>query len=146
MVTEVGVLPPAGKRCDDPSCGGYLMDTIINFGESLPISMLVAVHVTLQHLSLLSASETLETSFDHAQKAELCLAMGSSLTVTPAAEVPQVHYWEFCLLLRLPMAECAGRERLCIQTQWAINSTAHDSTYCGKGGLEFGGCPSADGG
>lgn len=59
-----------GKRCDDPSCGGYLMDTIINFGESLP-------------------TKTLETSFDHAQKAELCLAMGSSLTVTPAAEVPQ---------------------------------------------------------
>ena len=32
----------------------------------------------------------LQTSFDHAEKADLCLAMGSSLTVTPAAEIPQV--------------------------------------------------------
>ena len=33
---------------------------------------------------------TLDTSFEHAEKADLCLAMGSSLTVTPAADVPEV--------------------------------------------------------
>ena len=25
-----------GRKCDDPQCGGSLMDTIINFGENLP--------------------------------------------------------------------------------------------------------------
>lgn len=25
-----------GRQCDDPSCQGRLMDSIINFGESLP--------------------------------------------------------------------------------------------------------------
>ena len=29
-------------------------------------------------------------SFDHGGKADLCLAMGSSLTVTPAANIPEV--------------------------------------------------------
>ena len=27
-----------GRTCDDPSCGGLLLDTIINFGENLPQS------------------------------------------------------------------------------------------------------------
>ena len=27
-----------GRMCDDPNCQGKLMDTIINFGESLPQS------------------------------------------------------------------------------------------------------------
>ena len=27
-----------GHTCDDPSCGGVLLDTIINFGENLPQS------------------------------------------------------------------------------------------------------------
>ena len=35
-------------------------------------------------------ADTLETSFDHASKADLCMAMGSSLTVTPAANIPEV--------------------------------------------------------
>ena len=68
-------------------------------------------------MSHTSSSETLETSFDHAQKAELCLAMGSSLTVTPAAEVPQVRpllfggqLLEFCLPLRLPVTEFSSIE------------------------------------
>lgn len=60
-----------GRRCDDPKCQGRLKDTIINFGENLP-------------------TDTLETSFDHAAKADLCLAMGSSLTVTPAADIPRI--------------------------------------------------------
>jgi len=47
------------------------MDTIINFGETLPL-------------------DTLDASFDHAQKADLCVALGSSLTVTPAADIPKV--------------------------------------------------------
>ena len=34
---------------------------------------------------------TLEQSFEHGQQADLCLAMGSSLTVTPAADIPEVR-------------------------------------------------------
>ena len=41
--------------------------------------------------SPLITADTLETSFEHARQADLCLAMGSSLTVTPAADIPEVH-------------------------------------------------------
>ena len=41
---------------------------------------------TLSSLDL----DTLEAGFEHARKADLCLAMGSSLTVTPAADIPEV--------------------------------------------------------
>ena len=43
-----------------------------------------------------SSPDVLDASFEHAQKADLCLAMGSSLTVTPAADIPEV-----CFLLSL---------------------------------------------
>ena len=39
---------------------------------------------------LIISAETLDKSFEHADKADLCLAMGSSLTVTPAALIPKV--------------------------------------------------------
>ena len=42
--------------------------------------------------SSLFLSETLATSYEHAEAADLCLAMGSSLTVTPAAEIPEVRF------------------------------------------------------
>ena len=34
--TVVGTFHSTGRICDNPSCGGPLMDTIINFGENLP--------------------------------------------------------------------------------------------------------------
>ena len=37
-----------------------------------------------------SLTDTLQRSFDHGGKADLCLAMGSSLTVTPAANIPEM--------------------------------------------------------
>lgn len=36
--------------------------------------------------------DELESSFEHATKADLCLSCGSSLTVTPAADIPTVMY------------------------------------------------------
>ena len=42
------------------------------------------------HFVTIIIADTLEASFDHAGKADLCLAMGSSLTVTPAADIPKV--------------------------------------------------------
>lgn len=55
-----------GNYCDNPECGGELYDTIINFGENLDEDVLV-------------------NSANESEKADLCLAMGSSLRVNPAA-------------------------------------------------------------
>ncbi|CAF4470457.1 unnamed protein product, partial [Rotaria sp. Silwood2] len=60
-----------GRRCDKLNCRGRLKDSIINFGEDLP-------------------EDELEKAFDHAEQADLCLVLGSSLTVTPAADVPKL--------------------------------------------------------
>ena len=58
-----------GRKCE--SCGGDLLDTIVNFGENLP-------------------EREINLGFEHAEKADLCLAMGSSLRVTPAANMPKI--------------------------------------------------------
>ncbi|KAI1371704.1 NAD-dependent deacetylase sirtuin-7 [Hypoxylon crocopeplum] len=58
-----------GRKC--ARCGGVLLDSIINFGESLP-------------------ADALQLARDHAEKSDLCLVLGSSLTVTPANEIPEV--------------------------------------------------------
>mmetsp|Transcript_48941 Transcript_48941/g.138202 ORF Transcript_48941/g.138202 Transcript_48941/m.138202 type:complete len:290 (+) Transcript_48941:724-1593(+) len=57
-----------GRICK--ACGGDLHDTIINFGESLP-------------------DRDLSMANDQAAQADLCLALGSSLSVSPANHVPQ---------------------------------------------------------
>ncbi|KAG4435789.1 hypothetical protein IFR05_008733 [Cadophora sp. M221] len=58
-----------GRKC--ARCGGVLQDSIINFGESLP-------------------AEALQRAFDNAKRADFCLVLGSSLTVSPANEIPEV--------------------------------------------------------
>ncbi|KAJ3456654.1 hypothetical protein MRS44_016677 [Fusarium solani] len=58
-----------GRTCT--RCGGLLHDSIINFGEDLP-------------------TEAFQLATDHAEKADLCLVLGSSLTVTPASGIPQI--------------------------------------------------------
>ncbi|KAL2673772.1 hypothetical protein Neosp_012216 [[Neocosmospora] mangrovei] len=58
-----------GRTCT--RCGGLLHDSIINFGEDLP-------------------EEAFQLATDHAEKADLCLVLGSSLTVTPASGIPQI--------------------------------------------------------
>jgi len=57
-----------GRTCS--LCGGRLHDTIINFGESLP-------------------ERELNLAFKNSAAADLCLAMGSSLSVSPANYVPR---------------------------------------------------------
>lgn len=56
-----------GRKC--ARCGGALHDSIINFGESLP-------------------ADALQKAYNHAKAADLCLVLGSSLTVTPANDIP----------------------------------------------------------
>ena len=51
-------------------CGGVLVDSIIHFGEDLP-----AIEVARAR--------------KHAKKADLCLVLGSSLTVSPSNEMPE---------------------------------------------------------
>jgi mono-ADP-ribosyltransferase sirtuin 6 len=56
-----------GRKC--ARCGGTLIDTIINFGENL-------------------YEKPLKLARQNAQKADLCLVLGSSLTITPANTIP----------------------------------------------------------
>jgi len=57
-----------GRNCQ---CGGALTDTIINFGENLNPSIL-------------------EEGFSHGERADVMLALGSSLRVNPAADMARV--------------------------------------------------------
>jgi NAD-dependent SIR2 family protein deacetylase len=59
-----------GRKCDDPGCRGKLKDSIINFGEQLP-------------------EKELDAGFENAETADVCLVLGSSLRVTPAADMPK---------------------------------------------------------
>lgn len=54
------------RKCD---CGSYLKDSIIHFGENLP-------------------ADALTSAIKHASNADLCIVLGSSLSVAPANEMP----------------------------------------------------------
>ncbi|KAI0160965.1 DHS-like NAD/FAD-binding domain-containing protein [Hypoxylon sp. FL1284] len=57
-----------GRRC--ALCGGALLDSIVNFGEPLPAAALARAR-------------------GHAAAADVFLVLGSSLTVSPANEIPE---------------------------------------------------------
>jgi len=57
------------KEC--PLCGGKLVSTVVNFGDSLPV-------------------KDLEESYKHSQNCDLFIVVGSSLVVYPAADMPAV--------------------------------------------------------
>lgn len=59
-----------GRKCTASNCNGILLDTIIHFGEYLP---------TLP----------LQLARQHGKKADLCLVLGSSLTIPPANTIPE---------------------------------------------------------
>ncbi|KAJ5329640.1 hypothetical protein N7452_010030 [Penicillium brevicompactum] len=58
-----------GRKC--VLCGGVLLDSIVNFDENLP-------------------ARDLDLARENAQKADLFLVLGSSLTVTPAKGIPEI--------------------------------------------------------
>ena len=64
-----------GRMCESERCRGHLKDTAINFGEQL-------------NPAILAMGE------QSCAAADLCLAMGSSLTVTPAAAAGSTHLRE----------------------------------------------------
>ena len=57
----------AKSRCP---CGGSLVSSVVDFGQSLP-------------------EKDLTLSFEHSRKSDLFVVVGSSLVVTPAAEMPR---------------------------------------------------------
>merc|ERR1712156_1280979 len=59
-----------GRLCSIPKCRGKLHDTIINFGEDLNQDILDKVQ-------------------ENTDQCDVMLALGSSLTVTPAADLPE---------------------------------------------------------
>ena len=58
-----------GRHCDDSNCYGPLVDSIVNFGEGLP-------------------EDELAKSLNESSKSDLCIVLGSSLRVLPAADIP----------------------------------------------------------
>lgn len=59
-----------GER-ECPLCGGKLVSTVVNFGQSLP-------------------AKDLAESYENSQKCDLFIVVGSSLVVYPAADMPRV--------------------------------------------------------
>jgi len=59
-----------GRYCVRNNCEGRLLNSTIDFGQNLP-------------------ETPLHNAFYHSEKADLCVALGSSLTVTPAATCPE---------------------------------------------------------
>jgi len=59
-----------GRYCVRNNCEGRLLNSTIDFGQNLP-------------------ETPLHNAFYHSEKADLCIALGSSLTVTPAASCPE---------------------------------------------------------
>ena len=59
---------PKGER-DGCECNGRLKSSVVGFGDALPIADITA-------------------AFDHAEACDLMIVIGSSLVVTPAADVP----------------------------------------------------------
>ncbi|MFW6105030.1 MAG: SIR2 family NAD-dependent protein deacylase [Chloroflexota bacterium] len=64
-------LDRSSDRAICPVCGGKLVSSVVNFGQSLP-------------------RKALEASYQHSKKCDLFLVAGSSLVVTPAADMPKV--------------------------------------------------------
>ncbi|MDM8000521.1 MAG: Sir2 family NAD-dependent protein deacetylase [Dehalococcoidia bacterium] len=61
----------AGDAIPCPMCGGRMVSSVVNFGQSLP-------------------RRDLENAYAHASKADLFVVVGSTLVVTPAADMPRV--------------------------------------------------------
>ena len=79
-----------GRKCTVASCKGDLCDSIINFGENLP-------------------KREIKAGFENGAQADLCIAMGSSLRVTPAADMPAAtaEHGGKLVIVKYPSAEPA---------------------------------------
>ena len=64
---------PKSSGVDQCDCGGRLKSSVVDFGDSLP-------------------RKDLTESFEYSQNCDLFIVVGSSLVVTPAAEMPRVAF------------------------------------------------------
>ncbi len=60
-----------GNETECPLCGGKLVSSVVDFGQSLP-------------------RKDLADAYQHSQSCDLFVVVGSSLVVTPAADMPKV--------------------------------------------------------
>ena len=61
--------PKVKGQPDCPECGGRIYSTVVNFGDNIPTA-------------------ELNDSYEHSQKSDVFLVVGSSVLVTPAADMP----------------------------------------------------------
>jgi NAD-dependent SIR2 family protein deacetylase len=69
--TRCGTQVDGSAGLDTCSCGGKLVSSVVDFGQSLP-------------------QKDLADSYRHSEECDLCVVVGSSLVVTPAADMPLV--------------------------------------------------------
>ncbi len=87
------------KEC--PLCGGKLVSSVVNFGQSLPV-------------------KDLTESYQHSQKCDLFIVVGSSLVVTPAADMPRVALQARARLVIINQGETPFDERTDLRFSEAI--------------------------
>jgi NAD-dependent SIR2 family protein deacetylase len=51
----------------------------------------MVINIFQAHMILITYLDEFTKAIEESEKADLCLAMGSSLTVTPAADLPEVR-------------------------------------------------------
>lgn len=89
-----------GRSCDNVKCRGPLVDSIINFGESLPEDELVQ-------------------SYQEAKMSDLMIVLGSSLQVYPAADIPAtvIQCKQKLVICNLQKTPLSSRSSLQIHSQ-----------------------------
>jgi len=87
------------KEC--PLCGGKLVSSVVNFGQSLP-------------------SKDLAESYKHSQNCDLFIVVGSSLVVTPAADMPRVALQSGARLVIINQGETPFDQRTHLRFSEAI--------------------------
>ncbi len=92
---QCGINHRTGRKCSQKGCKGFLKDSIINFGDNL-------------EESILSRAE------ENADKADLCLSLGTTMQVTPACDL--VSRGQKPLRLVIVNRQKTGFDDLCFKT------------------------------
>lgn len=93
---QCGLSHRTGRRCEREGCGGFLKDSIINFGDDLE-------------------EKVLSRAEHHAKSADLCLSLGTTMQVTPACNL--VEMGRKPLRLVIVNRQRTGFDKLCYQTE-----------------------------
>ena len=102
-----------------PLCGGKLVSSVVNFGQSLP-------------------SKDLSDSYMHSQKSDLFVVVGSSLVVTPAADMPRVALQSGARLVIINQGETPFDQQVHLRFSEAIGEVLPPAVAQLKGLIEAG--------